>query len=169
MNRRFLALLLAPLAGCGYHIAGHADLMPKSVKTIAIPAFANPTTRYQIARLLPQDVGREFLSRTRYRIVSDPAQADAVLRGMITNYVAYPTVIDPSGRATGVQVIVTLQVTLTERASGKVLYERNNFEFRNQYTISIDPQSYFDESGTAMARVSQDAARTIVTAILENF
>ena len=170
MKSAGLILLTVVLAGCGYHVAGHTDLMPQTVKTIAVSPFANPTTRYQIARMLPQDVSREFISRTRYQIVNDPAQADAVLRGVVNNYVAYPTVIDPtSGRATGVQVIVSLAVTLTERSTGKVLYQRNGFEFRNQYTISIDPQSYFDESGTAMARVSKDAAQSIVTAILENF
>ena len=158
------------LSACGYHVAGHADLMPKTVKTIAIPAFANPTTRFQIARMLPEDVAREFIARTRYKVVADPNQADAVLTGVVNNYTAYPTVVDPaSGRATGVQVIVNLQVTLTERATGKVLFQRNGFEFRDRYTISIDPQAYFDENGTAMARVSKDAARSIVTGILENF
>jgi hypothetical protein len=160
----------AALTGCGYHVAGRADLMPKSIKTIAVPAFGNPTTRFEIARMLPEDVTREFISRTRYQIISDPAQADAVLKGVVNNYAAYPTVVDPvSGRATGVQVIVNLQITLTERATGKVLYQHNGFEFRERYTISINPQSYFDESGTAMARVSKDAARSIVTTILENF
>ena len=164
------ALFLIELTGCGYHVAGKADLMPKTVKTIAVPAFANPTTRYQIARMLPEDVTREFISRTRYKIINDPNQADAVLKGVVNNYVAYPTVVDPvSGRATGVQVIVSLQITLTERSTGKVLYQRNGYEFRERYTISINPQSYFDENGTAMARVSKDAARSIVTAILENF
>jgi hypothetical protein len=165
-----VAALLCALTACGYHVAGHADLMPKNIKTIAVPAFSNPTTRFQIARMLPEDVAREFISRTRYQIVADPTQADAVLHGVVNNYGAYPTVVDPvSGRATGVQVIVSLQITLTNRATGKVLYERKGFEFRERYTISINPQSYFDESGTAMARVSKDAAKSIVTAILENF
>ena len=164
------AIMLVLFTSCGYHVAGHADLMPKSVKTIAVPAFGNPTTRFQIARMLPEDVAHEFISRTRYQIVADPTQADAVLRGVVNNYGAYPTVVDPvTGRATGVQVVVTLQITLTERATGKVLYQRNGYEFRERYTISINPQSYFDESGTAMERLSKDAARSIVTAILENF
>lgn len=166
----FLCVLAASLTGCGYHVAGRGDLMPKNIKTIAVPAFLNPTTRFEIARMLPEDVDREFISRTHYHVVADPNQADAVLKGVVNNYTAYPTVVDPAtGRATGVQVIVNLQITLTDRATGKVLYQRNGFEFRERYTISINPQSYFDESSTAMARVSKDAAASIVTAILENF
>jgi len=54
--------------------------------------------------------------------VSDPEQADAVLRGAVVSFGSYPTVADPaSGRATGVQVAVVLQFSLTERATGRVL------------------------------------------------
>ena len=164
----FTAALLAP--GCGYHVSGHGDLMPKTIKTIAIPAFGNVTTRYQLARLLPADITREFLSRTHYAIVADPNQADAVLAGTVTNFAFYPTVNDPvSGRATAAQVVVTLRLTLTDRATQKVLFSRLGAEFRERYEISIDPTAYFDESGTAMQRVSRDVARSVVAAILEGF
>ncbi|HWB87112.1 MAG TPA: LptE family protein [Bryobacteraceae bacterium] len=157
-------------AGCGYHVAGHADVLPKNVKTIAIPAFTNVTPRYKLAQMLPADITREFLSRTRYGVVADPNQADAVLTGGVVNFVDYPTIFDPvSGRATGVQVVVTLQLTLTDRATGAVLFSRPGAEFRERYEISVDPTTYFDESGTAMQRLSQDVARSVVSAVLENF
>lgn len=164
------ALALLALTGCGYHLAGRGDLIPKSVKTIAIPAFGNGTPRYQLARLLPADIAREFITRTRYKVLDDPGQADAVLRGSLVNFANYPTIFDPtSGRATGVQVIVIVRVDLVERATGKTIFSRPTLEFRERYTISTEPQSYFDESGTAMIRVSKDVAQTVVTAILENF
>lgn len=160
----------AALAGCGYHIAGKADLMPKNIKTIAVPAFANGTPRYKLARLLPAGITQEFISRTKYNIVADPNQADAILKGTLANFVVFPVLSDPAtGRATGAEIVVTLQVTLTERATGKVLFSRPSLEFRERYEISTDPQTYFDESGTAIERVARDAARTVVTAILENF
>lgn len=158
------------LTGCGYHVAGRGESMPKAVKTIAVPAFANGTTRYQLARLLPADITREFISRTRYKVVDDPNQADAVLRGVLLNFGNYPTIFDTaSGRATGVQVVVTVQVVLTERATGKTLFSRPAMEVRERYQISTDPQVYFDESSTAMIRVSKDVSQSVVTAILENF
>lgn len=166
----WLPLAAMMLGGCGYHVAGHADLMPKTVKTIAVPAFGNITTRYQLARLLPADITHEFISRTRYRIVADPSQADAVLNGTLTNFLSIPAIVDPStGRATGVEIIVQMQLTLTDRATGKVLFQRPSYEQRQRYEIAVDPQIYFDETGTAMQRVSKEAARGIVTAILENF
>jgi len=166
-----VALALAALsAGCGYHVSGHGDLIPKTVKTIAVMPFNNITVRYQLARMLPADIGHEFISRTKYAIVADSNQADAVLSGTLSNFAYYPTIFDPaSGRATTVQVIVTVQVTLTNRATGKAIFSRSGWEFRERYEISIDPKAYFDESGTAMQRVSRDASRSIVSAILEAF
>ncbi len=164
-----IAALAVTAAGCGYHVGGHADLMPKSIKTIAIPAFGNSAARNRLPVMLTSDIAREFNTRTRYRIVADPNEADAVLHGSVVNFTNYPTIFDPaSGRATGVQVIVNVQLKLTDR-TGKVLFYRPSVEFRERYEITTNPQAYFDESDTALARLSQDVARSIVTAILEDF
>jgi outer membrane lipopolysaccharide assembly protein LptE/RlpB len=164
-----LALALA-CAGCGYHVAGRADLIPRDIKTIAVPAFANGTIRYKLARQLPADITRELISRTRYNIVAEPEQADAVLHGALVNFIAYPTTSDPStGRATSVEVVATVSVTLTNRHTGKVLYSRDRFEYRQRYEVPVDPKAYFDESGTTIERVSRDVARTVVSGILEAF
>lgn len=163
-----LATLFA--AACGYHVAGRADLVPKNIQTIAIPAFSNITTRYKLTDRLPQAISREFISRTRYRIVPDPDQADAVLRGSVLNYSSYPTIFDPAtGRASGVQLQVVLQVSLVERASGKVLFNRPRMEVRERYQISTDPGVFFEESDAALDRASQQTARQVVSSILESF
>jgi hypothetical protein len=166
---RCVVLALIALAGCGYHVAGNADLLPKSLKTIAVPAFANVSTRYDLARMLPEDIAREFLSRSRYRVVPDPEQADAVLTGSVVRFTSFPTTADTSGRATAVQASVILQLTLKDRATGTVLFTRPNFEFKERYAISVSPEDYFDESGVAMMRLSKAVADSVVTAILENF
>ena len=143
-------------------------MLPKTIRTIAIPAFGNRTARYKLARTLPADIGRELLARTRYKIVTDPNQADAVLTGTVNNFVAYPT-ISANGRSTVVEAVVMLNLTLTNRASGEVLYHRAGAEFRERYEISTDPAAYFDESGTAMDRLSKSVSRSVVSAILEKF
>lgn len=165
-----VALLAAGLSGCGYHVSGHADTMPKDVHTIAIPAWGNITSRYKLTEYLPGAVGREFLSRTRYRITSNPEEADAILTGSVVNYLAFPSVSDPqTGRATAIQISVYLQLTLTDKRSGKVIYTRPNMEFKQRYEIAVDQKTYFDESDVALARLSRDVARTVVSAVLEAF
>ena len=75
----WLAVLAAPLAavGCGYHVAGHASSLPSEWTDIAIPAFKNDTTTYRIEQRMTEAVIREFITRTKYRVVQDPKSADA--------------------------------------------------------------------------------------------
>jgi hypothetical protein len=165
------ALALALAAGsCGYHISGHADLLPSTVKTIAVPAFTNLTIRYKLTDRMPEAVAREFITRTRYRVIPREEAADAVLHATIVNYSSYPTIFDPAtSRASGVELRVVLQVSLVERATGKTLFSRPNFEVRERYQISTDPAQYYDESESALSRASKEVAREVVSAILENF
>jgi hypothetical protein len=165
-----LSLCLVSLTSCGYHVSGKADLLPKRIRTIAIPAFGNATTKYKLSEQLTSAVTREFISRTRYRIVADPNQAEAILTGAVINFYSYPTIFDPvTGRASSVQATVILQIALTDRSSNAVLFTRPNFEVRERYEISVDSHAYFEESDAAMERLSRDVARSVVSAVLENF
>ncbi len=161
---------LAAAVSCGYHVGGKADLVPKSIQTVAIPAFVSSSIRYKLVDVLPQQIGREFMARTRFRVLDDPSEADAVLNGTINVAQVFPTIYDPtSAKATSVQVVVVVTINFVERATGKVLYSRPNMAFRQNYSIAVDPHQFFDESGPAFDRVSRDLARDIVSAIVENF
>lgn len=165
-----VVIAAAALSGCGYHVGSRPTLLPQTTKTIAVPAFGNVTPHARLAGLLTENVTRELISRTRYNVIADPDQADVTLSGVVVNFLNTPTVYNPQGnRATGVQVYLVLQLTMTDRHTGKVLYSRPAAEFRERYEIAIDPQQYFNESGTALQRVSRDVARSVVTAILESF
>lgn len=166
----FLAAGLLSLPGCGYKVGGHSDLLPKDLKAIAIPAFGNTTTRYKLTERLPAAIGREFLSRTRYRVVADPNEAGAILQGTVANYISGPTIFDQAtGRAVGIQVIVYLNLQLVEAGTGKVLYSRQGLEFRERYEVSIEQQAYFDESEVGLERLSRELARMVVSTVLEAF
>jgi hypothetical protein len=167
------------LTGCGYRVAGKADLLPATVRTIAIPAFANNTVRYRLTDRLPEAIGREFLSRTRYEIVADPADADATLRGSVVNVFVGDTIFDPTtARAAGARLFVQMRLSLIDNKSGKVLYENPGFDFRTRYEVSTvdegsgrkqDINVYFDESDVALDRLCREVARSVVTSILEAF
>jgi outer membrane lipopolysaccharide assembly protein LptE/RlpB len=162
-----LALTIAT-AGCGYHVAGTADPLPSDVHTIAVLPWTNVGTQYKLSDYLAEAVSRELITRTRYRVVANPAKADAVLSGAVANMFSGATVSDPIKGATGAQIVVLIQVKLVDK-NGKVLFERPNVEFRERYEISVDPKQYFDESQMATRRLSTDVGHSIVSAILENF
>ncbi len=169
MARLFLCAGLLACAACGYHVAGRGDQIPKDVRTIAVLPFSNATSRYKLEQHLTRAITHEFLTRTRFRILPEDRGADATLRGAVTNLFVTPVVFDPaSGRATSIQVIAQLQVTLAGR-DGRILYQNQNYEWRERYEVAVDPKTYFDESDLAMQRLSQSVARSLVSAILERF
>jgi len=173
MKRRLqiatLGVLLGGLSSCGYHVSGTGNVLAKNVQTIAIPAFGNITTGYKVTDLLSEAMTREFHSRTKYHITTDPATADATIKGSVNQIATFPTIYDPiTFRAANVEVHVNVSIRLVDR-SGKILFDRPGMEIRERYEISVDPKVYFDESDVAMRRLAKDMATSMVSAILENF
>lgn len=162
--------LTCALAACGYHTAGHISVLPSTVQTIAIPAFTNNTQTYRIEQVLTGAVVRELVTRTRYHVVNETnSSADATLRGtVVSTYTAPLTYDSQSGRAASVLVTVNMKVSLTDK-SGKILYENPSYVFREQYQVTRELSSFFEESSPALDRLSREFARTLVANILEGF
>lgn len=183
------------LAGCGYHVAGHASTLPKTVHVIAVPALENTTTSYRIEQRLTSATVHEFLAKTHYRIVSDPNAGDAVLRGKVLSFELTPLTFQTStttsgpakapiitsiAQATSMLVIMKCEVTLTQRETEKVLFHTNNFVFRNEYQLAAtnisggspsrtSVESFFQEGDPALDRMAQDFASRLVSSVLENY
>ena len=165
-----LAALAFAMSGCGYHTAGHATRIPASVRTIAVPVFINQTQTYRIEQILTRDVVREFLARTHYQIANDAGQsADAVLKGTVVSAQAAPLTYDAqTGRISSAVVTVSMKVSLVDH-TGHTFFENQNYTFRQQYQVSREVTSFFEEETPALQRMSQDFARTLVGDILEAF
>ena len=172
-----LAVALAVgLAGCGYHTAGHFSTMPKNVHVIAVPAMENKTSTYRVEQKLTAATIHELLAKTNYRVVSDANGGDAVLTGKVLRMEVVPllfqtttTATTSTAQATAMLVTMTCEVTLTDRATDKVLYHNANFVFRNEYQLSTDVRNFFQEGDPAMDRMAQDFAARLVAAVTENF
>ena len=171
MNCRLAVVLLLCLVGigCGYHTAGHNTTIPENVRTIAIPAFTNETQTYKIEQMLTAAVVREMITRTHYHVVSQADAAEATLRGTVLSTYTTPMTYDSkTGRAASVLVVISMAVTLQEK-DGKVLYQNPSYLFREQYEVSRDPNSFFEEDTPALQRLSRDFAQTLVSNLLEGF
>jgi outer membrane lipopolysaccharide assembly protein LptE/RlpB len=169
-KRSYIVALALMFCGCGYHVAGRTAALPKSIHVIAVPALENATTSYRIEQRLTSASVHEFLARTPYKITSNPAGADAVLRGKVVSLEAVPLLFDTvSGRATTMLVTVRCDLTLTDTDTQKVLFHNDNFVFRNEYEISTDVQSFFSEQDPALNRLARDFAQRLVAAVTENF
>ena len=167
-----LMLLVISLftTACGYHTAGHSVTLPANVQTIAIPAFVNQTQTYKIEQKLTAAVVREMVSRTHYHVLNEASEsADATLRGTVVSTSTSPLTYDSqNGRASSALVVVTMKVTLSDR-QGKILYENPSYLFRDEYQVSRELSSFFEEDSPALERLSREFARTLVSNVLEGF
>jgi len=164
-----LLLAIVSLPGCGYHVAGKASRLPESVRTLAVPTFQNRTQTYRIEAKLTAAVVREFNTRTKYRIVSDPANADATMRGSVLSTQIEPLTYDPrTGRASSGVITIRMSVTLTGN-NGEVFFRNSNYLFRDEYQASQQVSSFFEEQDPAFDRLCNDFARTLVSNVLEAF
>lgn len=158
------------MIACGYQVAGTAARLPPDIKTIAIPVFTNKSTNFRIEQKVSAAVTREFIQQTSYRVTPDPAGADAELKGTINSVRSGVLTFDPNtGRATTFQIQVTASVELVDLHTRKVVFSNPNYTFREEYQVSQSAPALYEENEPALARLSRDFARTLVTDIVENF
>ena len=177
MRRRLqifaLGVLLGSVAtavGCGYHVEGHVNALPSSIHVLELTPFQNQTRTPNISQSVTAAVSRAFIHRTRYRVQSNPDNADAQLTGAVTDLIFTPVTFDPvNGRATTMEVRMHVAATLTDLHTHKVLFHNGDMVFHDQYQISPQLPDFFEEDTSAFQRISQTVAQTLVSNILENF
>lgn len=168
--------LLAPvvfllgISGCGYHTLGAATHLPPDVKTLSVPVFANRTESYHTETAMTNAVIREFATRTRFRVTPDAsAGADAVLHGAILKEVIAPlTYNSATQQSSSFLITIVASVTLNGH-DGKVLYQNNNYVYREQYQSTTDLATFIQEDPAAIDRLSRAFARQLVADVLEGF
>jgi outer membrane lipopolysaccharide assembly protein LptE/RlpB len=169
-NRWLIVLGIFLLSGCGYRAGSGASRLPSQVRSIAVPAFVNQTQTYRVEQVLTAAVVREFLTRTQYRISSNASEdADLTLRGTVVGTQFAPVTYDSqTGRASSALVTVVVRVSLMDR-KGNVVWSNPGYTFRDQYQVSRELSSFFEEDQPAVDRLARDFARTLVSNIVEAY
>ena len=153
-----------------YKRAGQGDALPKHIKTIAIPAFQNQALRFKVEQRFTSALVDEVLRRQRsLEVVANPEGADAVVNGTIKNFQVRPVLLDQTGRARLFEIVIQLSLTVRDQTKNKILYDNQNYVYRGEYEISIDPTQFFVEEGPAVDRVARDFAKSVMTTLLEGF
>ena len=120
---------------------------------------------YHTVKVVMTD-GTEFTTRTNYHVANQESQnADATLRGTVVSAELAPITYDSrTGRASSALITVSMKVQLVDKA-GKVLFDNPNYVYREQYQISREVSSFFEEESPAVDRMSRDFARSAPKAV----
>lgn len=164
-----LALLLG-ISGCGYHTAGKAVRLPDAVHTIYVPTFNNATQVYRVEQILTSALVQELRSRTNFEVeVKNTGSADATLNGTVTSVMTAALTFDSqTGKTSSSMLYIGMRLSLVDK-SGKVIWSNPNYFFREQYELSQDAASFFEEESPALVRISNDFAKSVVADIVEAY
>src|SRR5258708_541716 len=155
---------------CGYALVGRSNFLDPKVKTVQVPAFINHTTRVELEQRVTQAVADEMVARGRLRLVTEPSQADVILRGSIDSFGLFAIAYNAQGRATQYQVSVTAKIELLDhRNEDQELWKNDQYRFTENYQINTDSTDAFDQETRAIREIAVRFAETLVTNLLEGF
>lgn len=163
------AAVLLSSGGCGYHTLGAATHLAPDVRTLSVPVFATKANAYHTETVMTDAVIREFAARTRLHVTaSESGSPDAVLHGTILQQTVTPLTYNTTTQQSSSFLITVVASVTLNGADGRVLYQNNDYVFRQQYQSTTDLASYIDESPAAEERLSRDFARALVADVLES-
>ncbi len=143
--------------------------LPKNIKTVAVPAFQFEAKglRYRVESRFTEAVTREIIRRGRgLKVQGTRENADAVVEGTIRDFNFSGVLLDRDGRARVYEVTITSAVTVRDLKSNQILYDNQNFIFRDSFEFSSDPRSFFNEEDPAVERMSRAFAESVVSTIV---
>ena len=143
--------------------------LPKNIKTIAVPAFQFEAKgkRYRVESRFTEAVSREIIRRGNgLKVQSSRAGADAVLEGTIRDFNFTGVMLDSEGRARVYEVTIITAVTIRDLKENKILYDNQNFIFRDSFEFTSDPRSFFNEEDPAVERMARAFAESSVSAFV---
>ncbi len=142
--------------------------LPKNIKTIAVPAFQFEAkgARYRVASRFTDSVIREVIKRGRgVKVQGARDGADAAIIGTIRDFSFTGVLLDNQGRARVYEVTITSAITIQDLRNDKIIYDNQNFIFRDSFEFSSDPRSFFNEEDPAVERMATAFAESVVSTI----
>jgi outer membrane lipopolysaccharide assembly protein LptE/RlpB len=175
MLSRTMPFLLLPaavwLAGCGYHPVGSATHIPEGVHSVAVPIFENRTSVPRLELFMTEAVLHDLSARTQLQIVQQSGgPADATLRGSILTETVTPLTYSSNATTTTTSsyvITVSAKVVLSD-AHGRVLFENDNYTFREVYQSTQQLSSFIQEDTPALERLAKEFAAALVSDMLES-
>jgi len=163
----FLFLFVSGFAECYKPVTNSG--LPKRIKIIAVPAFQFEVegARYRVESRFTEAVTKEIIKRGRgLKVQGSLTNADAVVEGTIRNFNFSGVLLDRDGRARVYEVTIVAAVTIRDLDENKILYDNQNFIFRDSFEFSEDPRSFFNEEDPAVERIARAFAESVVSTIV---
>lgn len=165
-----LALATASLAGCaadptqGYAFTSSHDA---TVRTVAVPIFANPTFAHGLEVELTDAIIKEIQAKTPWRVVPEGGGANTTLSGTLADSRLRRLSTGPfTGMAQELSVELSVDFDWKDARTGKTIVSRRNFVASEAF-VPASPANERLEKGQHAA--IQRMARDIVAEMRSNW
>jgi hypothetical protein len=158
-------------SACGYRLRSSVSKLPYEMQSIGIPTFKNLSSMPGIEQLVTRAILKEFSLRTRSHIDSSNSGVDAVILGEILGVTSTPVTFGTqknSSQTLGTAFLVTVQVSakLIRIHDSAVLWQNDDFVFRERYILNANVKDFFSEENPAFERMANSFAASFAGSIL---
>ena len=161
--RKTIIYLCLLATSCGYHLAGR-QINDGNGRSIAVPTFLNRTTTYKVEQQLTEDVRRELIRRTHFKVTPEET-GDVVVTGEILAYNAVPVIFNTEGRGSAYTILIDFRVNVRDTQTGKVLFQTDRITFREVFELSQHSSEFVPEDPAAVERLGRRFASTLVASL----
>jgi hypothetical protein len=123
-------------AGCGYHMIGSRTQVTGGIRSLSIGTFDNRTREFGLERNLAFAFEREIYRRGQLRLENDPAAGEGILSGSIREFRTRPVAFDTEDEALEYEAEITVEVSLTRRDDGEVLWRASRLQAFEEYSVN---------------------------------
>jgi hypothetical protein len=174
--RAFPILLLAIIlftscVGCGYHFKGTGESIDTKYDSLAIPMMTSTSSSIGFEADFTRIIRQEFISKSKISFVPKE-KAQAILIGRIfdikTEPLSYHT---PNGFSVtrSRQLKVKLDVSLTDRVTGKVIWHERAMADQASFIVGADPLENRYNQQQALESIARSMAKRIYLKTMERF
>jgi hypothetical protein len=165
--------------GCGYQLAAGGKPMGIQMDSIAIPLITSTSSQEEFEAIFTKAIREEFISHAHVPLVPQD-RAQGVLTGSISNITTDPLAYDTQeSNAGGIPSVyrqtnrrrlrLTLSIKLTDRQSGKVIWNEPVMWEQAYFEVTTDPLQNQYNQDQAIREIARKLAFRIYLKTVERF
>ncbi len=117
-------------SACGYHFSGVTSL-PQGIQSVSFAEFSNHTLETGVEKELQWAIEREFRTRRNLRVTDT---GEGVVSVQLQRLDLRPFSFDRRDQVLEYEMVLALDIQLTDRGSGKVLWQANDLQVTEYYS-----------------------------------
>lgn len=138
--------------------------LPSHIRSVAVATFENRTREEGLEQEVMRRVYQALVTTSEVSVVPDPAEADGVIRGVITRYERTPVSWDQTNRVVQYKIRIVADVTFEDRVRGGVVWRVPEIDGVTTYSLVRSPPETED---VGIIRAAEEMARDILFMMIE--